>query len=73
MIDPCLKFLFFAGNFVGVLASGMLADKFGRKITYIRDNPHMMTALSEGEGVTPKEAGVREVAHGKGAENPEEC
>ena len=52
LIDPYLKFLFFAGNFVGVLASGMLADKFGRKITYIRDNPHKMTALSKGEGVT---------------------
>ena len=45
MVDPYLKFLFFAGNFVGVLASGMLADKFGRKITYIRDNPNMISAF----------------------------
>ena len=48
MVDPYLKFLFFAGNFVGVLASGMLADKFGRKITYIRDNPQMISARERG-------------------------
>ena len=35
MIGHPPQFLFFAGNFVGVLASGILADKFGRKITYI--------------------------------------
>ena len=48
LVDPYLKFLFFAGNFVGVLASGMLADKFGRKITYIRDNPQMISARERG-------------------------
>ncbi len=34
-IPRIVQFTFFAGNFFGVLASGLIADKFGRKTCYM--------------------------------------
>jgi hypothetical protein len=35
LVPRIVQMIFFAGNFVGVLASGVIGDKFGRKICYM--------------------------------------